>query len=319
MFWFNTMFPFVNFGKMTSEKLSKYENMLEFQNVFCNLVNLCLDRFHFDGLPDTCNERFFKLSLIFSGQAVLAKDEEMGFITLHCATEGSQYNIYGEVSKVIAYGWNGFNKTYTNYMYGSDNKEANAIVCRDNDTLYPLVNYIIIAAERLSATMRTLDITAKKLKTPYFIVCDEAQKNSVKKILEDIDFNKDSIITNKTTMPDMFKVLPTNVREGALQTLWDHYYNVLGEVRTIIGIPGVPNRGKRERLLTSEAEGDVNIASCNLSYRMHNYEKFCETANKHFGLQLSVRFEEGNEYAIFGLPEEEIQDNMGDGEGEVQE
>lgn len=66
-------------------------------------------------------------------------------------------------------------------MYGTDNTDAKAVICRDNDMMYPMINIIWIYAKRLTDTMRTLDVTARKLKTPYFITCDEAQKSSIKK------------------------------------------------------------------------------------------------------------------------------------------
>lgn len=313
--WYNTLFPFINYGRLNKKKLASFENNIEFQNVFCNFVNLCLDKFYIDGLPDTCNERYFKLSLIFNGMAILAKDPERGFLTLGGSPDCQNLNIYGEWDRVICYGMNGQQFSYKNYMWGSDNTGAEAIICRDNDLFYPMINYIMIWAERLASSMRTIDTTARKLKTPYFIVCDESQKSSVKKILEDIDFNQDSIITNKSTVPDMFQILPTGVREGALQTLWEHYYNLQTELRTYLGISSIPNRAKKERLITDEANADEDLASSNLAYRMHNYESFCETANEFFGLELSVRYEDGSEYV--SDEEEQLYDDLGDSSEDV--
>lgn len=292
------MFPFVKLDQSGSKKLAKYENDIEFLNTFSNLFNLALDRFHFKGLPDTCNERFFKMSLIISGQGLLADDENRGFLTLYSAPSGNEWNIYGESSSVYGYGWNGFNARYTNYMYGSDNTDAKALICRDNLLCYPLMWYIVSAASRMTSTMRTIDTTARKLKTPYYIVCDESQKSTVKKILNDIDYNEDSIITNKSTTPDMFKVLSTNVREGALQALWSHYANLGVNARSVLGIRSAVNQDKKERLLVDEVNADQQLAGLNMAYRMNCYKLFCETANKHFGLDLSVEFEEGEDYVF---------------------
>lgn len=280
----------------STKKISRYENDVEFLNTFNNLFNLALDRFHFKGLPDTCNERFFKISLILTGLAVLAKDSERGFLTLYSTPSANQRNIYGEYPEVYGYGWNGFMRKYSNYMYGSDNSGAEALICRDNELCYPLVWYIFSAARRMSSTMRTIDTTAKKLKTPFFVVCDESQKSSVKKILDDIDYNENSIITNKSTTPDMFKVLPTNVREGALQALWSHYSNLGVNARSVLGIKSAVNQDKKERLLVDEVNADQQLAGLNMAYRMNSYELFCNTANEHFGLDLSVEFEAGEEF-----------------------
>ena len=304
--WLNTFFPFFTPSPAQSKKWAKYENDVEFQNTFMNLLNIALYSFSIKGLPDTCNERYFKLNLILNGMAVLVKDDDYGYLTLKATPTGGKWNMYGECSTITAYGWNGFNRTYKNYMYGSDNTDVKAIVCRDNDMCYPLVEYLIMYTNRLTSTMRTIDITAKKLKTPYFITCDEAQKSSVKKILDDIDFNNDSIITNKSTTPNMFQVLNTGVNPQALTELWNHYNNLDSAIRTLLGVSSAVNQDKAERLLYDEVNANKRLSNINIDYRVKSIETFCETANEYFGLNLSVEFgknigstlDEGDNYEL---------------------
>lgn len=287
--WLNTMFPFFVFDDKMQKKMAKYENDLEFQNVFYNLLNIALYSFKFDGLPKTCNERYFKLSLILNGAAALINDKELGFLTLGCTPMMSgDLNIYGEWPKINAYGWNGFNKMYSCYMYGVDNTDAEALICRDNDCMYPMVRTLLMYTKRLTDTMRTLDVTAKKLKTPYFITCDESQKTSVKKILDDIDFNKDSIIANRSTSPNEFNVLQTGVQPESVRVLWEHYSNLESEVRTLLGINSAANLDKKERLVVDEAEANDILTDINIKYRLESYKTFCDTANIMFGLNLKV-------------------------------
>lgn len=287
--WLNTMFPFFVFDSKAQKKMEKYDNDLEFQNVFYNLLNIALYSFSFEGLPKTCNERYFKLCLILHGAAALINDKELGFLTLGCTPMmAGDLNIYGEWPKVNAYGWNGFNKMYSCYMYGVDNTDAEAIICRDNDCMYPMINTLLMYTKRLTDTMRTLDVTAKKLKTPYFITCDESQKTSVKKILDDIDFNKDSIIANRSTSPNEFNVLQTGVQPESVRVLWEHYNNLESEIRTLLGINSATNLDKKERLVVDEAEANDILTDINIKYRLESYKTFCDTANRMFGLNLTV-------------------------------
>lgn len=288
MFLYN-LFPWLQYTNMKEKDWAKYEKSIIFENILMNLLNLAMDEFTFEGLPETCNERYFKMVLLTSGSAMIAKDPDLGFISLACAPSGSDLNIYGEYPKVFGYGWNGFNKEYKCYMYGSDNTDIEAVVCRDNYTCYPMLTYLLQYAHSLAETLNTIDETANKLKTPYFIVCDEMQKGSVKQILNDIDFNKNSIITNRATSPDMFKILPTDVREGALTTLWSHYNNLNTNIRSIIGIRGAVNQDKKERLIKDEVNSDMDIAQLNIDYRLKNYKIFCDTVNEVFGLNISVK------------------------------
>lgn len=245
--------------------------------------------FSIEGLPDSCNERFFKLNLIFNGYAALIKDPDLGYLSLGVrpTVNSSQLNIYGEFPDVMAFGWNGFNKQYTNYMYGTDNTDAEAVICRDNDMMYPMINIIWMYAKRLTDTMRTLDITARKLKTPYFITCDEAQKSSIKKILEDVDFNQDSIIANRSTMPNEFNVLQTGVQPESVRVLWEHYSNLESEIRTFLGINSAANLDKKERLVVDEAEANDILTDINIQYRLKSYQQFCDTVNNLWGLNIS--------------------------------
>ena len=287
--WLSNMFPWYNYNTLSKKKVALYENNIEFQNMFYNLLNILMYSFSIEGLPESCNERFFKLNLIFNGYAALIKDPDLGYLSLGVrpTVNSSQLNIYGEFPDVIAFGWNGFNKQYTNYMYGTDNSDAEAVICRDNDMMYPIINIIWMYAKRLTDTMRTLDITARKLKTPYFITCDEAQKSSIKKILEDVDFNQDSIIANRSTMPNEFNVLQTGVQPESVRVLWEHYSNLESEIRTFLGINSAANLDKKERLVVDEAQANDILTDINIQYRLKSYQQFCDTVNNLWGLNIS--------------------------------
>ena len=286
--WFNNIFPYIELNKKNSNKLAEYENNIEFQNIFFNLLNISLYSFSFKNLPETCNERFFKLQLILRGCAALVNDSDFGFLTLGVGNDGAEFNTYGEYSKIFGYGFNGFNKRYTNYMYGSDNKDADAVICRDNDCVYPMINVLIMYSKRLSDVMRTLDVATKKLKTPYFITCDESQKTSIKRILDDVDFNHDSIISNRSTMPNEFNILQTGANPESIRVLWEHYSNLQAEIRTMLGINSAANLDKKERLVVDEAEANDILTDINIDYRLKSYQQFCDTANELFGLNISV-------------------------------
>lgn len=287
--WLSNMFPWFDYNTLSKKKVALYENDIEFQNMFYNLLNILMYSFSIEGLPDSCNERFFKLNLIFNGYAALIKDPDLGYLSLGVrpTVNSSQLNIYGEFPDVMAFGWNGFNKQYTNYMYGTDNTDAEAVICRDNDMMYPIVNIIWVYAKRLTDTMRTLDVTARKLKTPYFITCDEAQKSSIKKILDDVDFNQDSIIANRSTMPNEFNVLQTGVQPESVRVLWEHYSNLESEIRTFLGINSAANLDKKERLVVDEAEANDILTDINIQYRLKSYQQFCDTVNNLWGLNIS--------------------------------
>lgn len=284
--WINSFFPF--YIPVNSKKLNRYENDIEFQNTFFKLFNLTVSAFKWDNLPPTCNSRYLETSLILDGIACIVNDSEYGLLSLKASRIAEKYNMYGETDKIQGIGWNGFNKQYTCYMEGSDNISANAVICRDNPVTYPYINILLAQANRLTNTMRSIDVAVKKLKVPYFITCEESQKASVEKILNDVDENKERIITSKATNENMFNVFPTRTDPNILAQLWNHYNNIDSQTKTILGIDNAVNQDKKERLITDEVNANNVSTELNIAFRLREREKFCEIVNKMFGTNISV-------------------------------
>lgn len=293
--WFNSFFPFYTVPVGSAKKLARYENDMEFQNTFFHYFNLAISTFKWDGLPETCNVRYLETCLMLDGIAAFCKDPEMGYLTLKASPVAQAYNLYGETDKIYGYGWNGFMREYTAYMYGSDNTMAQAVVCRDNPVCYPYVNHLLLYANRLTSTMRSLDVAAKKLKVPYYITCDESQKNSVEKILNDVDDNKERIIVNRSTMDNVFQVLPTRIDPSLLSVFWEHYENLEGQLKGLFGIESAVNQDKKERLITDEVNANNASTALSLQVRLAQRQQLCDTINKMWGINVSVSL--GDYYA----------------------
>lgn len=287
--WFNSYFPFYTVSPMTGKKLAKYENDIEFQNTFFRNFNLAVSTFQWDGLPPTCNARFLEMCLLLDGCATFVKDTDLGYLTLKAAPVAENYNVYGETDKLYGYGWNGFNNIYTAYMEGSDNTNVQAILVRDNPTMYPIVSHILMKSNRLTSTMRSMDVAVKKLKVPYYITCDESQKSSVQKILDDVEGNVERIIVNRSTAENMFQVFPTRIDPALITRLWEHYQNLETDLRDTLGIPNAVNKDKKERLLVDEVNSNEESTHISLDIRLESRKKACEAINKVFGLNVSVR------------------------------
>lgn len=292
--WFNRLFPMCELTKGNRYKqLNKWENNTEWQNTFVKWVNICLNLFEWDGLPETISERYIEEALLVDGKVALVDDPDLGYLMLR-VNPNYVFNIYGQFSKLQVYGYNGYNKTFDCYMEGGDNSTAKSVLCRDNNLMYPYILYLITWTNRLSQAMRSIDIASYQLKHPYFIQCDETQKLSIEQILKETWDNKPAIITTKSVSPDDFKVMPTGVNPTILQQMWDNYYKLENTLRTLIGIKNnsVPN--KSERLLVDEVNSDDEQRLINVFVRLYQRQLFCEQANKLFGLNISckLRFEE---------------------------
>lgn len=275
-------------GKITNKRLQEMENTTEWMNNFVNLTNLCLDMFEWTGLPETCNERFLEQALFFEGKCGFAKDPDLGYLNLRC-NQMNTFNIYGELTKLQMYGFNGYNRIFNNYIIGGDNTNAESVICRDNDCMYPYYMYVIQGTDRLSNAMRSIDIASFQLKTPYFITCEETQKNSVTQILTDIAFNKPAIISSKGLSADEFKVLQTGANPQVLMQLWDNYYKHDNQIRTSLGIQSNPASDKSERLIVDEVNSNNQVTEMNINMRLKTRKLFCKQVNETFGLNIDCK------------------------------
>lgn len=290
--WYGSIFPMFSTFK-GCKKLASYKNRIEWQNTFVKWVNVCLNLFEWNGLPDTISERYIEEALLIDGKVALVKDDDLGYLMLR-VNPNYIFNIYGQFSKASVYGYNGYNKTFNCYMEGSDNNEAKAVICRDNNLMYPVLMYLMTWTDRLTQAMRGIDVASEQLKHPYFITCEETQVTTVKSILRDITGNELAVIGGKTLDPDAFKILPTNANPAILQQMWDNYYKLENTLRTQLGIKNNSMPNKAERLLVDEVNSDDENRLINIFLRLYQRQLFCEQANKLFGLNISckLRFEE---------------------------
>ena len=309
-------------GNMSAKKLAKFESDMEFLNTFNNLFNSAMNVFKWNGLPETCNERFLERSLLLRGSALLVREND-NFLNLACVP-GSGYNIYGEFTNAWGYGLNGWNKQYTTWIDGADltadvkkiagnytvqEGETNAVICRDNRLMYPYLQYIILAAKRLTDTMRSMDVVVQNLKTPVIITCEDSSVNNVKELLKARADNETAVVGHGSLPVDSFKVWDTKANPATLKAMWEHYERLDNQWKELFGINSLSQVDKKERLLVDEVNANNQSADMNLDKRLACREKFCERLNAAFGLNVSVE--------IRIQPETEpIEENTGDGEGD---
>lgn len=271
---------------------AKYRNQLEFRNNFMQLFNLALSAFEWEGLPDTCNERYLELGLMMTGVGMIANDPTYNFVTLRGMPAGAKYNIYGEPSRINGYGFNGYTREYSCYQQGTADYDVEAVICRDNVMMYPYISYINMFAQRITDLMRTIDVATNKLKIPYFIQADQSQVASIKQILQDRNNNEESIIGSKAANAVEFNIMPTQVRGEVLKALWESLSNVDTRARETLGIESNPNKAKKERQITDEVGANDMFTILNIDHRLRQREIFCQTVNEVHGLNISVKLSE---------------------------
>lgn len=336
MWWdiFCSVLPFETvFGRMSDKKRAKLQNDWEYLNYFELLTSLAQDQFVWENLPDTVDVRMLERAFLATGRALLARVPG-GYLSL-MTTPGGQINLYGYPVTAWGYGCNGYNKEFTTYVPGTGNSKElsipefinmtigspEAVVGYDNIDSYPYIRYIQVAASRLADLVRTCDVCASGLKSPYLISCDDNRVQTVRDALKARQDNVAAVIGEPQSISgEMFKVWPTATDPATLTAVWTQYCNIFNQILEILGINTNQMSDKKERLLVAEVTANNDVISRNAHKRLAMRQKFAYECNECFGLDIKVRLKygEGDNYGrtddTEGVDDDTRPDDAMDGE-----
>ena len=282
-------------GFKNEKQKTKFLNMTEWRNWFIHLQSLCLVTFKWKNLPKTVDPYLIEWSLLNYGNVGFIDIEPFGIVSLP-TNVGGKLNLYGYPTECFAFGFDGLNRKFIPYIpYSNNFEECNGIVCYDNSLRYPYINYVFDYASRLSDTIRSIDVAVKKLKMPYYIVCDEKQVQSIKKSLEDVNTNFDGIFHSNTLAPDTIQVLNTGANPNLITSMWDNFENSFDVFKGICGLNNNAQSDKKERLLVDEVNANNEVTAMAIENRLQQRQTFCEFINKKWGLNVSVSINENAE------------------------
>lgn len=280
-------------GSKNIKKLAQMENKIEAQNYFMQLMNLAIDTYKWQDLPDTCDERFLEMMLLLNGWACIREGEaglmSLGFMPM-------KWNIYGQPVTGTSFGFFGQAQTMTCYTKGAPVEGTDGVMCRCNTLNYPMVNYIRVCANRLADIVRSQEVIRKQLKSPFIATCEETQVPTFEKIFNKTQDNEIFIVGSNLLNRDSFQVIPTGVDGNNIQILQEHYNNTLNQFLRIIGIKSVTNGDKKERLIVPEATSEYAITNDYLDEGLHARKEFAEMCNQRFGTNISVDVNDSREY-----------------------
>lgn len=293
----------------TSKKLAEYKNQTEFLNVYAMLVNEALDRYKFNNLPDTVNERVLLESLLWYGSVgfFIKSDNILALPGL----PSSAYTLYGDPTQMIVYGRNGFTETIDLYIPNGDDsklvrsstngtapKEGTGVWVRENKMAFPFINYCIEYADKISDTLRTLDTTRMNIKRPYVVVAEESIINSVKSFFNKRDANEEYIISSGVFPADKINLLPfdtnpENLRDCTMLIEW--YMN---QFRQLEGMKAPSTVDKKAQVSVPELNRDEDVSDSKTENVTEYLQKQLDFVNEKLGCNITVESnfdEEGEE------------------------
>ena len=217
-------------------------------------------------LPNNINYKWLERYLFNDGSCVFFKDENMGYMITKYTDSGT-LNPYDEPTHVTPYA--------TGYMGKRLENHVDCVIIRNNDIMLPTSPSLQLFAYRLAEATRTSDINIRAQKTPFVVLCDEKQKLSFKKALQQIGDNDEAVFGYKNFDVEAIKALKLDA-PVVFDKLTLQKHDVWNEAMTFLGLNNA-NQDKRERLVADEvsANNEQVGASCNvfLSGRQDSVEE----------------------------------------------
>lgn len=258
-----------------SKNNSRFLNDVQTCEIFNRITNAALSRFKWKGLPDTCNERALEITLLFYGFALFFDDPDLGFIHTPGQLVGP-FNVYYE----------SINREAFSFNYRRKLTIDNSVIVRANKTMTP--DYLIPwnYAPKVADAIRSVDVHSQTLKSPFAITCDEQNKQSALRALNKIKDNEIAVFSTKFANDKTFGVM-NFVNSCWLPEMWSNVKNYISEAYTALGIDNSYS-SKKERMVTSEAEGQSNPTRHVLESELACRKQACKDINRMFGLDVSV-------------------------------
>lgn len=285
---------------MTSKKIAKYKNQIEFMNIYASLVNEALGRYKFKGLPETVNERVLTESLLWYGSVCFfIKD---GNVLALPGLPTASYTLYGDPTENIIHGRNGYVDTIKLFIPNGDNsalvrestngiapKEGTGVWVRENKMAFPFVNYCIEYADKIADTLRTLDVTRANIKRPSVVICEESVINSVRSYFNKRDNNEEYVVSSgvfpadKVKFENPFETNPENLRDCTMLIEW--YYN---QFRQLEGMKAPSTVDKKAQVSVPELNRDESISDNKQETVTDYLQEQLDFVNEKLGCNITV-------------------------------
>ena len=249
---------------------------------FRQMLALAENVFEFEGLPPFIDLSYLNKTLLREGSIVFFKDEDLGVIALPWTLIGKK-DVYDRPVEITVKGMNGYQRTL---------KRGEFVLMYDNNSRYPLYLDIAQFAQRIANCVRTCDINIWHQKTPRVWKTSKDKELSLKRMLNNVDSNIESIVTyDSIDINDMDTVLApapyvTDKIDNHLDKIWAEFFR-------LIGVANIQET-KKERLITDELTASQGGTIASRYNRFEPRKRAIEEINAKWPkLNMSVRYYDG--------------------------
>ena len=250
------------------------------------LLSLAINRFRWEGLPETCDARYLEKILHRNGIATLSykRDEPVQVFTTLQAMPTGEYNMYGLPTQWRAVGYDGL----TDYEVDNSNGE----LCYYSYARVSPWNALEIYARKMTHYERTEDVNLSQQMTPFIGIAPQEKRLELINLLKQFEGGEPAILGDDGLgkLVDNVKTLNLGV-PLITEELARSHQNVLNQALLYLGIPHLAFE-KGERMIEDEARANTAPTNIMLLDCLDARREFCDKANRKFGLDVRVYFNE---------------------------
>lgn len=241
------------------------------------LKNIALTLFKWEGLPDTCDERFLELTLYNRGYALFFQDPILAtYLAMTCTIQG-EWDVYNIPIQREAFASND---------YHCARNKSNSVIIFNNWLHLPGWQLTRNYAERIANIERTIDVNVSAQRTPIAIKARDEVRLTMKNFYMQYDGNSPFIFTDESFPFENLEVINTEapfVAPGLFQ-LKQFYIN---EYLTLLGIEN-SNQDKKAQMTANEIGSNYGQVEVGRYNGLTARQQAANEINRMFGLNISV-------------------------------
>ncbi len=250
--------------------------------------NIATNIFEWGGFPenissDLLSSEIIEKWLFEEGKAVFFKDSSLGFLCLKVNKEG--FNVVGKPTAYRAWG-NGYEKRLS---------PDECVFIKNNETELATKDPLQYYCECIADIELTKKLRRNAHKTPFMLETTPETELTAKNIFKQIDADEPALYRNKGRGEETtgVNVLNTGV-DYINDRLNDEKNSYIADILTLLGLDNYVE-DKAERVQSAEVEANQEYINQAFRASLEKRQKACEEINKKFGLNLYVKYAQGEE------------------------
>lgn len=243
----NGLLPSIIDGSMNWN--TKILNDQSYFRYYQELMELCITRFKWEGLPSTIDTRHLEYLLYQYGYCVILQDPKTLRWICSRVSFASPMDVNDNYLEYLANGNNGYTQKCAPdgfLVLGEDGLMhesvlgAPGILVWDNLSRLPLYNICQLYARRLSDCDRSADVQVSNSKNPLVISAPAEQKNTILQEWRQVQMGEPAILkTNQTNFEESYEVLKTDIPFTANE-IFEYKTKLMHEFKEFIGLTALP-------------------------------------------------------------------------------